>query len=100
MHNYFQQSNIIAYIDDDNQKIELIQNSIDDNSKKSFNAKFKQVKKSGEVIEQNFDNQQQLNNFINRFLILDNSKQKKKKKRSKSRRKKKSKNKIKLKLKL
>lgn len=83
MHSYIQKSSI-SY-SDNNQQIQL--DRINNNG--LFNANYKHINNnSGGVIKRNFNNQQQLNDFINNYnLILDNSNIRKKrtKKRTKRR---------------
>lgn len=96
---YYQSSSSITYIDDNNQ-IQLAANSINDNNKKQFNAKYKKINPEG-TLEKNFNNEEQFNQFLgNHFLsnkyIVDNSRVKKKKvkKSKKSTKKRRSRRKI------
>ena len=88
MNHYYQSgSSSFTYIDNNNQ-IQLASNSINDNNKKQFNAKYKQIGPEG-TLEKNFNNEEQLNQFlgnnVNGKYIVDNSRVKKKKvKKSKS----------------
>ena len=82
MNHYYQSgSSSFTYIDDNNQ-IQLASNSINDNNKKQFNAKYKQIGPEG-TLEKNFNNEEQLNQFlgnnVNSNYIVDNSRVNKKK---------------------
>lgn len=87
-HHYQSGRSSFTYFDDNNQIIKLATNSINDNNKKQFNAKYKKIGPEG-TLEKNFNNEEQLNQFlgnnVNGKYIVDNSRVKKKKvKKSKS----------------
>lgn len=70
---YHSSSSNITYIDNNNHKIQLIKNSIDNNNNKEFNATYKEIDhRQGKNIEKNFTNERQLHNFLGNKVIDNN----------------------------